>query len=195
MRMRQLNGFVRLVFLLGVLVGLAAPAGATTLVLDPVLSSLAPEAGPAQSLAGSLVILLGSEPPLTSNTTFELTGLALVAGGGALIGLDPALAHPGAGVLSPSGSFLIPNLFLRLVDGASVFDLTVPNVRGSYGALPGCPTAACLSTSFEIDTQGPAGVVAVQVFAALPEPATGGLLALGLAALAAARRARAGDVR
>ena len=76
-----------------------------------------------------------------------------------------------------------------LVDGATVFDLTVPDVAGSYGALPGCPAAICLSTSFDIDTGGPAGIVSVEVFAAVPEPASAGLLAAALAALAALRRA------
>ena len=187
--MRLLHGFARSLLLV---LGLAAPAGATTLFLDPALSSLTPSVGPAQSLSGGIVILLGAEPPLSSNTTFELTGLGLVTSGGQLIGLDPALAHPGAGVLSPAGNFLIPNLFLRLVDGAVVVDLTVPDVTGSYGALPGCPAAPCLATSFAIDTQGPAGIVSVQVFAAVPEPASAGLLAAALAALAALRRARGG---
>jgi hypothetical protein len=191
MLMRRLYGFVRSVLLV---LGLATPVGATTLFLDPALSSLTPEVGPAQSLSGGIVILLGAEPPLSSNTTFELTGLGIVTSGGQLIGLDPSLVHPGAGVLSPSGSFLIPNLFLRLVDGATVFDLTVPNVTGSYGALPGCPASTCLSTSFAIDTQGPSGVVSVQVFA-VPEPATGVLLAAALAALAARRRSAKGGAR
>ena len=163
-----------------------APAHAA-LIIDPALSSLTPTAGAPQSISGVLSIELGAEPPLSSNTTFDLTALAAVASGGLLIGLDPALANPGAGVLSPTGTFLIPNLFLRLVDGASVFDLTVPNVLGSYGALPGCPGGACLSTSFDVDTGGPLGVVSVQVFA-VPEPMPSALLVLGLGALAAARR-------
>jgi hypothetical protein len=192
MLMRRLYGFARSLLLV---LGVATPVGATTLVLDPLLSTLTPTSGPVQSLSGGMVILLGAEPPLSSNTTFELTGLGLTASGGALIGLDPALAHPGAGVLSPSGNFLIPNLFLRLVDGSTVFDLTVPNVTGSYGALPGCPVGTCLSTSFAIDTQGPSGVVSVQVFAAVPEPATGVLLAAALAALASRRRFAKGGAR
>lgn len=192
--MRRLHGFARnLILVLGL--GLAFPAGATTLFLDPALSSLTPSVGPAQSLSGGIVILLGAEPPLASNTSFDVTGLGLVTSGGQLIGLDPSISNPGAGVLSPSGSFLIPNLFLRLVDGATVFDLTVPDVTGSYGALPGCPAAICLSTSFDIDTAGPAGIVSVEVFAAVPEPATAGLLAAALAALAALRRAGVRGVR
>jgi hypothetical protein len=170
-----------------------APAHAA-LVIDPALSSLTPTAGAPQSLSGVLSIELGAVPPLTSNTTFDLTALAAVASGGLAIGLDPTLANPGAGVLSPSGTFLIPNLFLRLVDGSSVFDLTVPNVLGSYGALPGCPAVACLQASFDVDTGGPLGVVSVEVFA-VPEPATSALVALGLCALAAARRRAQGGTR
>ena len=164
-----------------------APAHAA-LLIDPALSTLTPTAGAPQSLSGVLSLELGAEPPLSSNTTFDLTGLAAVASGGLAIGLDPTLANPGAGVLSPSGTFLIPNLFLRLVDGASVFDLTVPNVLGSYGAIPGCSASACLQTGFDVDTGGSLGVVSVQVFAAVPEPATAALLVLGLGGLAAARR-------
>jgi hypothetical protein len=165
----------------------AWPAHAA-LIIDPALSALTPTAGAPQSLSGVLAVELGAEPPLSSNTTFDLTALFASASGGLSIGLDPALANPGAGVLSPTGAFLIPNLFLRLVDGATIFDLTVPNVLGSYGAIPGCTMAPCLQTSFDIDTGGPSGVVHVQVFAAVPEPATAALVALGVAALAAARR-------
>jgi hypothetical protein len=164
------------------------PVHAATLVIDPALSALTPGAGAPQSLSGIVSIELGAEPPLSSNTTFDLTALAASASGGLAIALDPSLANPGAGVLSPTGSFLIPNLFLRLSDGSTVFDLTVPDVLGSYGALPGCLAAACLQTSFDVDTGGPQGIVSVQVFAAVPEPAPAALVALGLCALAAARR-------
>jgi hypothetical protein len=192
MRMLRASGFV---WGLALALGLAAPAAAVTLGLDSSQSSIAPSVGPAQSLSGGIVILLGAEPPLVSNTTFDLTGLGVVSSGGVLIGLDPAVSNPGAGVLSPSGSFLIPNLFLRLVDGANIFDLTVPNVTGSYGALPGCTAAPCLSTSFAVDTGGPQGVVNVTVFAQIPEPSTFALLAGALISLAAARRAGARGAR
>src|SRR5215470_7232537 len=166
---------------------LAGVAPARALTIDPTRSSLTPSAGAAQSLSGTVDVLLGTAPPLSSNTTFDVTSLDAHASGGLAIGLDPALAHPGAGVLSPSGSFLVPNLFLRLVDGSSIFDLTVPNVLGSYGAFAGCPADACLQTSFDVDTGGPAGVVHVEVYA-VPEPGTAALLALGMTVLSAARR-------
>jgi len=165
----------------------AVPAHATLLVIDPAQSALTPTAGAPQSLSGVIVIELGAEPPLASNTTFDVTALSASASGGLGIGLQPGLANPGAGVLSPTGAFLIPNLFLRLVDGANLFDLTVPNVLGSYGAIPGCLAGTCLQTSFDINTGGPLGVVHVNVFA-VPEPATAALVALGMVALAAARR-------
>jgi hypothetical protein len=185
MRMRK----AVLVWLLrcGVVVCVVAPAQAA-LVIDPALSALTPSAGAPQSLSGSLSVALGAEPPLASNTTLDVTGLTAVASGGLSIGLAPALEHPAAGVLSPSGAFLIPNLFLRLFDGVSALDLTVPNVLGRYGAFPGCLVSVCLETSFDVDTGGPLGVVSVAVFAAVPEPAPPALVALGLLVLAAARR-------
>lgn len=166
-----------------------APARAA-FTIDPALSTLAPGAGPVETLSGTLSLALGAQPPLVSNTTFDVTSLFATSSGGLSIMLDGTLSSPAAGVLSPSGSFLIPNLFLTLDDGTSAFQLTVPGVMGSFGALAGCPVATCLSTSFEIDTGGPAGVVAVSVFA-VPEPGSGALLALGCAALAARRRRRA----
>jgi hypothetical protein len=139
-------------------------------------------------------VLLGASPPLSGNTTFDVTSLDAHASGGLAVGLDPALAHPGAGVLSPSGSFLVPSLFLRLVDGSTIFDLTVPNVLGSYGAFAGCPADVCLQTSFDVDTGGPSGVVHVEVYA-VPEPAPAALVALGMTALSAARRRATPGVR
>jgi hypothetical protein len=194
-RMRRAGGAA---WILGVCVGLPlqlAPAAAVVLDLDPSRSSLTPSAGPVQSLSGAIAIQTGAEPPLASNTTFDVTGLAVATSGGQSIGLDPAISNPGAGVLSPSGNFLIPNLFLRLVDGVVVFDLSVPNVTGRYGALAGCPVALCLSTDFAIDTGGPQGIIQVDVFAQVPEPSSFALVAAALIQLAALRRARARATR
>lgn len=165
---------------------LAAPASAV-LTIDPSQSSLTPTVGTPETLSGTVGVVLGDPPPLVSNTTFDVSQLAATSSGGLDITLDASLANPGAGVLNPAGGFLIPNLFLELDDGATVFQLTVPNVTGSYGALPGCPAQVCLETSFQIDTGGPAGIVTVNLYA-VPEPGTAGLLALGLAGLSWRRR-------
>ena len=186
---------MRPLLLLTALAGLLAlPASALT--LDPARSTLTPTAGAVETLSGSLVATLGATPPLVANTSFDLASLAVTSSGGLSITLDPALANPAAGVLSPSGSFLIPNLFLELDDGLASVALTVPNVMGSYGALAGCPTAVCLEASFQVDTGGGSGIVSVDLFA-VPEPGTGTLLALGCGALALGRRraARAGGPR
>jgi hypothetical protein len=172
-------------WVLGLVLAWAAPVRAA-LLIDPSLSSLTPAAGPAQPLSGALRVQLGALPPLASNTSFDVTGLAAQAGS-LEIGLDPALAFPGAGVLAPSGAFLVPTLFLRVVDGSASFDLAIPNVQGSFGALPGCPARNCLATAFDLDTGGAQGVVHVELYAT-PEPGTLALLALGLLALSGARR-------
>jgi len=166
---------------------IALPASAA-LSIDPAQSTLTPASGPVETLSGTLKLKLGAPPPLVSNTTFDVVGLNAQSSGGLVITLDPALSRPGAGVLSPAGDFLIPNLFLELDDGLSSFQLTVPDVTGSYGALAGCPGPVCLLTSFDIDT-GPlaSGLVSVELFA-VPEPSAGALLALGLAGLATRRR-------
>ena len=93
--------------------GAVAPqAGAATIVvlsLDPSASSLTPAAGPAQSLSGTLTLSVGSLPTGGANTTFDVVGLAVSASGGASFALDPGVANPGLGVLSPAGAFLVPD--------------------------------------------------------------------------------------
>lgn len=164
-------------FLLG-----AAPAGAA-LDIDPSLSTLVPTVGAIESLSGTLVALPGAPPPLAATTTFDVLALSAASSGGLDIRLDPSLSSPAAGVLNTAGGFLIPNLFLELDDGLVTFQLTVPNVTGSYGDFPGCPTALCLETTFAVDTAGPAGVVTVHLLA-IPEPGSAALVSLGLVALA-----------
>ncbi|MGH0030908.1 MAG: PEP-CTERM sorting domain-containing protein [Myxococcota bacterium] len=176
----------RMLLLLTLSLLLALPAAAG-LTIDPSKSTLTPSSGPVETLSGTLGVVLGSPLPLSSTTTFDVTGLAATSSGGLNIVLDPSIATPAAGVLNPSGGFLIPNLFLELDDGLSVFQLTVPNVVGSYGALVDCPVL-CLETTFDIDTGGAAGIVTVDLFA-VPEPSTAGLVLVGCLGLGLRRRA------
>src|SRR5690606_12132178 len=108
---------------------------------------------------------------------------AATASGGATITLDPGVASPGLGVLTPAGAFLIPTLFVRIDDGSAI-DLAIPDVTGSVAFGPGGASIDSLVSSFGIDSGPPGGVVTVTVVA-VPEPASAALLALGLAGLAA----------
>jgi len=170
------------------LLALAPAAGAVSIVtlpLDPSLSALVPQAGAPQSLSGSITLRVGALPLPGSNTPFDVIGLALTASGGATIGLDPAIASPGLGVLSPAGAFLVPTLFVRIDDG-TIQDLAVPDVTGNVTFGAGGASLTRLDATFAIETGGPAGLVTVTV-AAVPEPAAAALLALGLAALGTRR--------
>jgi hypothetical protein len=160
-----------------------------TLALDPTASTLVPESGPAQTLAGTLTLRVGALPPGGTGTSLDVAGLALTASGGGTIGLDPTLADPGLGVLRPSGEVLIPTLFLRLEQGGEVLHLAIPDVTGIVTFGPGGASLARLDAQLAIATGGPAGLLTVTI-AALPEPASAALLSIGLAALAA-RGARA----
>jgi hypothetical protein len=173
---------------------LSAPAGAATIVtlsLDALESSLTPEVGSAQSLSGSITLQVGTLPVGPGNTTLDVIGLAVSASGGATIGLDPDVLNPGLGVLTPAGSFLVPTLFVRITQGATVVDLPIPDVSGTVLFGDGGASLARLATSFGIDTGPPAGVVTVDVVA-VPEPASLGLVAAGTIALAALRGNRKG---
>lgn len=160
---------------------------AISLQVDPAQSHLTPQVGSAESLSGTLDVVLGAVP-VVSNTTLDVVALDLTASGGATIGLDPAAPSPGLGVVTPAGSVLIGTLFLRVVDGASVFDLAIPDVPGQAGFGPG-GALRTLTTAFQIDTGGAAGLLDVTLFA-VPEPRTAALLALAILALVARRAAR-----
>jgi hypothetical protein len=181
--MRKLLRYAALAAALG---AVAPQAGAATIVvlsLDPTASSLTPAAGAAQGLTGTLTLRIGSLPTGGANTTFDVVGLAIAASGGAAFALDPGVANPGLGVLSPAGAFLVPTLSLRITDGSSV-DVAIPDVRGHVVFGPGGASLAELSVAFDVATAD--GLVAVAVHA-VPEPSTLALGALGLAALAARR--------
>lgn len=172
---------------LATVVALAAPASALTIVtlaLDPAQSALAPDVGAPQSLAGAITLRIGTLPLGATNTTFDVIALSASASGGATLALDPDVANPGLGVLTPAGTFLIPTLFVRITDGAAT-DLAIPDVTGAVAFGPGGASIQSLESSFGIDTGPPAGVVTVGVVAVVPEPASAALLALGLAGLAA----------
>lgn len=161
---------------------LAAPAGALTLTVDPAQSAITPQSGGgAQTLSGSLDVVLG-DVPVVANTTFDVTALALTASGGAQIDLDPGAPSPGLGVVTPSGSVLLGTLFLRIQDGGETTLLAIPDVPGQaeFGPSGGLSR---LSSAFTIDA-GEAGLLDVS-FVAVPEP---GLALLLLGALALARR-------
>ena len=170
---------------------LLAPAPAAravsivTLPIAPAGSTLVPQVGAPQTLGGSITFRIGTLPLGGSNTPFDVIALSATASGGATIGLDPAIANPGLGVLTPGGSFLIPTLFLRLDDG-SPLDVAIPDVTGTVTFGPGGATIAAFSAGFEVDAGAPAGIVAVQV-SSVPEPAVLALVALGLAAFGARR--------
>lgn len=177
---------LRPVLLAAALVAAAAPAGAVSIVtlpISPAASALVPEGGEAQALSGSITLRIDTLPLGGANTSFDVIGLSAIASGGASIGLDPNVASPGLGVLTPAGAFLIPTLFVRIVDGGTQ-DLAIPDVTGGVVFGPGGATLLGLTTSFGIDAGPPAGIVTVNV-TAVPEPASLALLALGLAVLGA----------
>jgi hypothetical protein len=172
----------------------AAPAGAVgiTLHLDPALSSLDPEFAAAQPLSGQLRFEVGALP-VTGNTSFDASAIDVSSGDGTTISLDPNVASPGLGVINDAGSFLIPTLFLQLDDGG-ITTQTVVDVTGSVVFGRNGDTIKSLSTSFDVDSGGPAGIVSVTIVA-VPEPSTLLLAAGGLLLLARRARREAGAER
>ena len=161
----------------------AGPARAVSfgpLVVAPP-SAIVPEVGPSETLAGSITLDIASVPVL-SPTLFSLTNVSVLASGGASFALDPSVLSAALGVVQATGDFLIPTLFLHVADGALSFDLAVPNVAGRLFFGAGGSVVG-IASSFSIDSLSPAGVLAVNLVAGVPEPGTALLLTLGLAAL------------
>ena len=144
-------------------------------------SAIVPEVGPSETLTGSIALDVASVP-VSSPTLFSLTNVSVLASGGASFALDPSVLSPALGVVQATGNFLIPTLFLHIVDGASNFDLAVPNVAGMLFFGAGGSVVG-IASSFEIDSLSPAGILTVNLLAGVPEPGTALLLALGIAAL------------
>ena len=90
--------------------------------------------------------------------------------------------------MQANGAFLIPTLFLRVVDGATSFDLAVPNVAGTLLFGAGGDVVG-LASSFA-GRFGAGGILTVNLVAVVPEPGTALLLALGVARARAARIAK-----
>ena len=152
-------------------------------------SAIVPEAGPGEALSGAITLDVSSVP-VASPTLFSLTNVSVLASSGASFALDPDVPSPAIGVVQPAGSFLIPTLFLHIVQGASSFDLAVPDVAGTLifdtdGSVVG------LESSFAIDSLSPAGTLMVNLVVGVPEPGAGALaLATLMALYAIGARAR-----
>lgn len=168
----------------------AAPAVPIALSLDPAASSIAPAAGAPQSLSGTLTLEVGELPVEGGATVLEILDLALFSSGGLAIALDPDALSPGLFVLGADGRFEVATaLFLRLTQNGSPFDLALPDLAGQVTFGAGGSSIERLTAAFSIDSAGPGGILDVAIVA-VPEPAAGLLLALGLAALAARGRRR-----
>jgi hypothetical protein len=130
---------------------------------------------------GSLAVDVASVP-FSTPQVFRITDVSITAGPLSFV-LDPTLASPALGVIQPDGSFLIPTLFLRGSDGATAFDLAIPNLEGTAFGAPNGVTG--LFTSFQVETAD--DVFDVILHVNVPEPTTALLLGLGLAALVGGR--------
>jgi len=171
-----------------VCVAFAGAAGAVSFGPFAVAGLVDPQVGPSQVIAGELSLELGVFPiPFGSTVALAIRDLALTSGS-ATFTLDPALSSPASGALfSPSNEFLIPTLFLRIGDGASSFDLAIPNVTG-FVLRSESEVYGLVMSPFQIDAGGPAGILTIEISAGVPEPGTALLLTLGLGALAARAR-------
>lgn len=186
--MQKLSRWLSVAMLAAACFAFAAPSGAASfgpLAVAPP-SAIVPESGPSEALTGSITLDVASVP-VVSATLFSLTNVSLLGGGGTSFALDPTLSSPALGVVQAAGNFLIPTLFLRVTNGASSFDLAIPNVAGTlYFGAGG--SVVGIASSFEVDSLSPAGTLTVNLLAGVPEPGTALLLTLGLGALAARAR-------
>jgi hypothetical protein len=172
----------------------ATPVGALTLTLVPGQSSIVPEVGSGESLAGTLEIALGALP-VSATTTLDLTDVSVTSSGGTTVALDPASPSPGLGVVNPAGAFLVPTLFLELTSGTASLALAIPNVTGTLAFGPGGASVIGLQSSFSVDSGTLAGILTVTLVA-VPEPGTLALAGAGLLFLALrARTARRAAIR
>ena len=161
----------------------AAPASALTIASGQ--SSVVPQFGAAESLSGTLDVAIGSLP-LTQTTTFNVIGLSASASGGTTFALDPASLSPGLGVVNVVGAFLIPTLLLELDPGGGSFPIAIANVTGTALFDASGTVLQQLTTSFQVDSAGPAGILTITLVA-VPEPANlvlAGVAGAGLVALA-----------
>ena len=155
---------------------------ASALSIAPGQSSIVPQFGAAESLSGTIDVAIGSLP-LAQTTTFNVIGLSASASGGATFALDPESPSPGLGVVNVAGSFLIPTLFLDIETSGGGFPIAIANVTGSALFDASGTVLQQLTTSFQVDSGGLAGILTVTLVA-VPEPASLVLAGAGLVALA-----------
>jgi hypothetical protein len=128
--------------------------------------------------------------PITGGSIDGVTGFALIEHDGSglsfststtTLDLENFLIDTGAGLLSGQAT----------LNGSVLGAVPLFTIDGSLGLFLMPEAAAALSAAFGLPdlTGAPIGVASVQV-QAVPEPATLGLIGLGLASLAAARRAK-----
>lgn len=158
----------------------ATPASALSIAAGQ--SSIVPQFGAAASLSGTIDVAIGSLP-LAHTTTFDVIGLSASASGGATFALDPASPSPGLGVVNVAGSFLIPTLLLAVETGGGSFPIAIANVTGAALFDASGMVLEQLTTSFQVDSGGPAGILTITLVA-VPEPASLVLAGAGLVALA-----------
>jgi hypothetical protein len=164
-------------------------AGASTIVtleIDDDDSRITFEGGSSERVHGTITLAIGSLPVGGSSTTFDVVGLDFTWV--QTVTLDPGVANPGLGVLSPTGAFLVPTLFLQIFDYDD--SIAIPDVTGTVEFGRSGASIRKLSVAFDL-LSDEVGLVQVSLVA-VPEPATIALLAAGLAALGLRRATREG---